>query len=221
MEALSTLNIEPRGGRTRVLVIVGTRPEAIKLAPVIRALKSRLDLDVVTCSTGQHREMLDQVLARFDIVPDVDLDLMTANQTPARVAGDLFRHMPFHPYIELICISAYLNIAFGTILPNLYRAREQAGRYLALSAATMLVTVALTLYFVVYERWGAIGALGAAVGGTGVSDGIASTVGVRVGLGMGVWVGTGVGAIRVRVTVSGDVLTIVIPWGAVTSGFAW
>src|SRR6266496_3040491 len=93
MEALSTLNIEPRGGRTRVLVIVGTRPEAIKLAPVIRALKSRLDLEVVTCSTGQHREMLDQVLARFDIVPDVDLDLMTANQTPARVAGDLFRHI--------------------------------------------------------------------------------------------------------------------------------
>lgn len=64
------------------LVVCGTRPEAIKLAPVIRALKDpSLELEVRICVTGQHREMLDQVLNFFDIHPDIDLNLMKAGQT--------------------------------------------------------------------------------------------------------------------------------------------
>jgi len=62
----------------RVLVIFGTRPEAIKLAPVIRALQRQLSVDV--CVTAQHRRMLDQVLSVFEIVPDYDLDLMQPHQ---------------------------------------------------------------------------------------------------------------------------------------------
>ena len=65
----------------RVLLVMGTRPEAIKLAPVLGALRGRpADFQPIVCSTGQHREMLDQVFDLFRIVPDVDLRVMTHNQ---------------------------------------------------------------------------------------------------------------------------------------------
>jgi UDP-N-acetylglucosamine 2-epimerase (non-hydrolysing) len=65
----------------RVLVVFGTRPEAIKMAPVVHALRARpKDFAVRTCATAQHREMLDQVLDMFGILPDVDLDLMRPGQ---------------------------------------------------------------------------------------------------------------------------------------------
>jgi UDP-N-acetylglucosamine 2-epimerase (non-hydrolysing) len=65
----------------KISVIFGTRPEAIKLAPVILALKREPDFECRVCVTAQHREMLDQVLEVFDIKPDADLDLMRPNQT--------------------------------------------------------------------------------------------------------------------------------------------
>jgi UDP-N-acetylglucosamine 2-epimerase (non-hydrolysing) len=65
----------------RILVIFGTRPEAIKLSPVIRCLRQCADFDVRTCATAQHRELLDQVLKVFHIQPDHDLDLMLPGQT--------------------------------------------------------------------------------------------------------------------------------------------
>ena len=66
----------------RIAIIIGTRPEAIKMAPVIQALKKRSnEIEVVVIVTGQHRQMLDQVLTLFQISPDVDLDLMRQNQT--------------------------------------------------------------------------------------------------------------------------------------------
>lgn len=64
----------------RLLVVFGTRPEAIKMAPVVHALKAHPEFDVRICVTGQHRQMLDQVLELFDIVPDVDLDIMKPGQ---------------------------------------------------------------------------------------------------------------------------------------------
>jgi UDP-N-acetylglucosamine 2-epimerase (non-hydrolysing) len=72
----------------RVLCVFGTRPEAIKMAPVIRELRkhpARVDLRV--CVTGQHREMLDQVLRLFEIVPDHDLDIMRADQSLTQVTA--------------------------------------------------------------------------------------------------------------------------------------
>ena len=62
----------------KVLIVFGTRPEAIKMAPVIHALSNKLDVKV--CVTAQHREMLDQVLDLFDISPDYDLDVMKPGQ---------------------------------------------------------------------------------------------------------------------------------------------
>ena len=64
----------------KILVTFGTRPEAIKMAPVVAALKSSAAFDVKVCVTAQHRQMLDQVLELFGIVPDFDLDLMRPGQ---------------------------------------------------------------------------------------------------------------------------------------------
>jgi UDP-N-acetylglucosamine 2-epimerase (non-hydrolysing) len=65
----------------KISIVFGTRPEAIKLAPVILKLKEEKSLEVNICVTAQHREMLDQVLEIFNIVPDIDLNLMKPNQT--------------------------------------------------------------------------------------------------------------------------------------------
>lgn len=73
-----------------VLIILGTRPEAIKMAPVIRELKSRPgQFKTIVCSTGQQRQMLEQSLGFFGITPDRDLQLMTPNQTLAGLTAAL------------------------------------------------------------------------------------------------------------------------------------
>jgi len=65
---------------TKVLCVFGTRPEAIKMAPVIKELRKHPAADCRVCVTAQHRQMLDQVLRLFDIVPDYDLDIMQDDQ---------------------------------------------------------------------------------------------------------------------------------------------
>jgi UDP-N-acetylglucosamine 2-epimerase (non-hydrolysing) len=78
----------------RILCVLGTRPEAIKMAPVISAIAARPDEFVqVVCSTGQHREMVEDVLQVFAIHPEIDLDLMTVGQTPLAIAGRIFSSM--------------------------------------------------------------------------------------------------------------------------------
>ncbi len=71
----------------RVLAVVGTRPEAVKLAPVVIALRRRLGVDCRVLATGQHRELLDHTLAFFDIVPDRDLGLMLPGQSLSDLAA--------------------------------------------------------------------------------------------------------------------------------------
>ncbi len=63
------------------MVVFGTRPEAIKMCPLVKELKTRDSLETIVCVTGQHREMLDQVLTAFNVVPDIDLSIMKAKQT--------------------------------------------------------------------------------------------------------------------------------------------
>jgi UDP-N-acetylglucosamine 2-epimerase (non-hydrolysing) len=71
----------------KVLTVFGTRPEAVKLGPVIHELARQSKVQSRVCVTAQHREMLDQVLGIFGIQPDYDLDVMHANQTPTQVAA--------------------------------------------------------------------------------------------------------------------------------------
>lgn len=65
----------------KIMVVVGTRPEAIKLAPVIQALHQRTDVQCIVLATAQHRQILDQVFELFQIKADIDLDVMSPNQT--------------------------------------------------------------------------------------------------------------------------------------------
>lgn len=65
----------------KVMLVFGTRPEAIKMCPLVNELKKRKNINVVVCVTGQHREMLNQVLECFNVVPDYNLDVMKNNQT--------------------------------------------------------------------------------------------------------------------------------------------
>ncbi|MBQ4558853.1 MAG: UDP-N-acetylglucosamine 2-epimerase (non-hydrolyzing) [Tyzzerella sp.] len=67
--------------KIKVMTVFGTRPETIKMAPLVKELKSREEIETIVCVTAQHRQMLDQVLHAFNIVPDYDLDIMKQGQT--------------------------------------------------------------------------------------------------------------------------------------------
>ena len=67
--------------KKKILTVFGTRPEAIKMAPLVHVLNEDQRFEAKVCVTAQHREMLDQVLELFEITPDYDLDLMKAGQT--------------------------------------------------------------------------------------------------------------------------------------------
>jgi UDP-N-acetylglucosamine 2-epimerase (non-hydrolysing) len=67
--------------KIKVLLIFGTRPEAVKMAPLVLELKNNGNFDVKVCVTAQHRQMLDQVLGIFGITPDYDLDIMKTSQS--------------------------------------------------------------------------------------------------------------------------------------------
>jgi UDP-N-acetylglucosamine 2-epimerase (non-hydrolysing) len=82
----------------KVLTVIGTRPEAIKLAPVIRELDKRRDVQNAVCVTAQHRQMLDSALELFKIKPEYDLDVMADNQTPAQVAAAILTRL--EPILE-------------------------------------------------------------------------------------------------------------------------
>jgi UDP-N-acetylglucosamine 2-epimerase (hydrolysing) len=81
--------------RPRILCVFGTRPEAVKMAPVVRALATPgSGLEPVVCVTDQHREMLDQVLELFELRPDHRLGIMRADQTPTEVAARVLERLP-------------------------------------------------------------------------------------------------------------------------------
>lgn len=71
--------------KIKVMSIFGTRPEAIKMAPVVKELEKHDEIESIVCVTAQHREMLDQVLETFDIKPDYDLNIMKQGQTLAEI----------------------------------------------------------------------------------------------------------------------------------------
>ena len=73
----------------KVMVVFGTRPEAIKMCPLVKELKTRKNINTVVCVTGQHRQMLDQVLKAFDVEPDYDLSIMKDKQTLFDVTANI------------------------------------------------------------------------------------------------------------------------------------
>lgn len=79
--------------KKKVMIVFGTRPEAIKMCPLIKELKTRKELETVVCVTGQHKQMLNQVLEVFNVIPDYDLSIMKENQTLFDVTSNILEKM--------------------------------------------------------------------------------------------------------------------------------
>lgn len=77
----------------KILSVFGTRPEAVKMAPVVKLLKETAGIESRVCVTAQHRQMLDQVLDLFNITPDYDLDLMRENQSLSQLSASIFTNL--------------------------------------------------------------------------------------------------------------------------------
>ena len=77
----------------KVMLVFGTRPEAIKMCPLVNELKSRKNIETVVCVSGQHREMLDQVLEVFNVVPDYDLSIMKDKQTLFDITNNILERI--------------------------------------------------------------------------------------------------------------------------------
>ena len=91
----------------KILVVFGTRPEAIKMAPLVKELQKSRDFKIKVCVTAQHREMLDQVLRFFEITPDYDLDLMKSKQSLNELCARILRAidpvlLDFQPDLVLV-----------------------------------------------------------------------------------------------------------------------
>ena len=77
----------------KILSVFGTRPEAVKMAPIVKLLAQTAGVESRVCVTAQHRQMLDQVLSLFEIKPDYDLDLMREDQSLAQLSANIFTHL--------------------------------------------------------------------------------------------------------------------------------
>lgn len=106
-----------------ILFVIGTRPEAIKMAPLVNALRNDSEISSKVCVTGQHREMLDQVLDIFEITPDIDFNLMTINQDLSDITSliltnlrDLFRDI--NP--DLVLVHGDTTTCFAASLAAFY-----------------------------------------------------------------------------------------------------
>lgn len=109
--------------KKKVLVVFGTRPEAIKMCPLVKELKNRNSLDVTVCVTGQHRQMLDQVLDIFGVTPDYDFSIMKSGQTLFDITSEIL--MKMKAILEEICPSMVLvhgdtSTTFATALACFY-----------------------------------------------------------------------------------------------------
>ena len=108
----------------RISVVFGTRPEAIKLAPVILALRADAAVDCRVCVTGQHREMLDHALEAFDLRPDADLKVMLPNQTLASLTARLIASLDVYLEREapgLVLVQGDTTTVFCAALAAFYR----------------------------------------------------------------------------------------------------
>ena len=77
----------------KIMTIFGTRPEGIKMAPLVNELKKTKNIECIVVNTAQHREMLDQILDLFSIVPDYDFNIMKPGQTPESVTSEIIQHL--------------------------------------------------------------------------------------------------------------------------------
>lgn len=109
--------------KKKILTVFGTRPEAIKMAPLVKAIAADPDFESRVCVTAQHREMLDQVLKLFEIHPDHDLNLMRPGQTLTDITADILRNLKpilrdFRP--DYVLVHGDTTTTFATTLAAFY-----------------------------------------------------------------------------------------------------
>ncbi len=107
----------------KIMLIFGTRPEAIKMCPLVQELKARKTLETVVCVTGQHRQMLDQVLAAFGVQPDHDLSIMKEKQTLFDVTSSILEKLK--PVLEaekpdVVLVHGNTSTTFASALACFY-----------------------------------------------------------------------------------------------------
>ena len=108
----------------KVMAVFGTRPEAIKMAPVVKALKAAEGIECRVCVTAQHREMLDQVLELFEIVPDYDLNIMKANQSLSMITANVLTGLEkvlLTEKPELVLVHGDTSTSFAAALACYYQ----------------------------------------------------------------------------------------------------
>ena len=107
----------------RIMTVMGTRPEAIKLCPLVQELKKRRNVEVLVCSTGQHRSMLESALRAFEIRPDFDLDCMRTGQGHATLSARILRGMDELLRAErpdIVLVQGDTTSAFSAALASFY-----------------------------------------------------------------------------------------------------
>ena len=107
----------------KVMLVFGTRPEAIKMCPLVNELKTRKGIEPVVCVTGQHRQMLDQVLEAFHVEPDYDLSIMKDRQTLFDVTTNILNRIKevleeVHP--DVVLVHGDTSTTFVTALACFY-----------------------------------------------------------------------------------------------------
>lgn len=107
----------------KIMLSFGTRPEAIKMCPLVKELKSRKNIEVIVCVTGQHRQMLDQVLETFNVVPDYDLSIMKEKQTLFDVTTNILNKIKEVLELEkpdVVLVHGDTSTTFATTLACFY-----------------------------------------------------------------------------------------------------
>jgi len=110
--------------KVKVMVVFGTRPEAIKMAPLVKELNKKSEVECKVCVTAQHREMLDQVLTLFDIVPDYDLDIMKNKQTLTGITNRVLEGLEriFNDYEpNMVLVHGDTTTTFAAALAAFYK----------------------------------------------------------------------------------------------------
>lgn len=108
----------------KIMLVFGTRPEAIKMCPLVNELKKRKSVETIVCVTGQHRQMLDQVLKVFQVTPDYDLSIMKQNQTLFDITVNILNSIKVvlekvRP--DIVLVHGDTSTTFGTALACFYK----------------------------------------------------------------------------------------------------
>jgi UDP-N-acetylglucosamine 2-epimerase (non-hydrolysing) len=107
----------------KIMLIFGTRPEAIKMCPLVKELRTRKAIQTLVCVTGQHREMLDQVLKAFHVTPDYDLSIMQSKQTLFDVTINILeriRDLLKKERPDVVLVHGDTTTTFATALASFY-----------------------------------------------------------------------------------------------------